>query len=122
MKTGALATIIACELFMIMMMSVDIQSGILSFISTLVVVVIVAFTFSALLQNIKTLATSRKFGISGLIGVVAGILYYWWANKHFESIFLWLQSYGLYILYGIIFICALILYFYKNDKKTVNEY
>lgn len=121
MKTGALATIIACELLMIMMISVNIQSSALSFVSTLVVVVIVAFSFSALLQNIKTLTTSKKYGISGLIGVIVGLFYYWWASKHFETIFLWLQSYGVYILFGLIFICALILYFYKEDKKAINE-
>ncbi|ANW96151.1 hypothetical protein AXE80_07610 [Wenyingzhuangia fucanilytica] len=117
MKTGALLTILVCELLILMMMSVDIQSSSLSFVSTLVVVVIVAFSFSALLQNVKSLASSKKYGISGLIGVIAGLFYFWWASKHFETIVGWLKTYGLYFLFIMIFICALFLYSYKGDKK-----
>ncbi|MDO3695083.1 hypothetical protein QVZ41_09530 [Wenyingzhuangia sp. chi5] len=117
MKTGALLTILISELLILMMMSLDIQSSTLSFVSTLVVVVIIAFSFSALLQNIKSLTSSKKYGISGLIGVVAGLFYYWWASKHFETIAAWLKTYGLYFLFIIIFICALFLYAYKGEKK-----
>ena len=120
MKTGALLTILVSELLILMMMSVDIQSSALSFVSTLVVVVIVAFSFSALLQNIKSLTASKKYGISGLVGVVAGLFYYWWASKHFETIVQWLTTYGVYFLFIIIFICALFLYAYKGEKKKNN--
>lgn len=121
MKIGALITILVCELLIMTMMSVDIQSSSLSFISTLVVVVIVAFSFSALLQNIKSLAASKKYGISGLLGVVVGLIYFWWASKHFETIVQWLTSYGIYFLFIIIFLCALFLFAYKGDKKEKNR-
>ncbi|GGF73658.1 hypothetical protein [Wenyingzhuangia marina] len=120
MKTGALLTILVSELLILMMMSVDIQSSSLSFVSTLVVVVIVAFSFSAILQNIKSLTTSKKYGISGLMGIAAGLLYFWWASDHFNAIVQWLKTYGVYFLFLIIFICALFLYTYKGDKKRKN--
>lgn len=120
MKTGALATILVCELLIMTMMSVDIKSSSLSFISTLVVVVIVAFSFSALLQKKKDIASSKKYGISGLLGVVVGLFYFWWANEHFDTIVHWLKTYGVYILFIIITICALFLYTYKGDLKNKN--
>lgn len=121
MRAGALLTILVCELLVLMMMSVDIDSNSLSFVSTLVVVVIVAFTFSALLRNIKSLTLTKNYGLSGLLGVVAGILYYWWAGEHLDTMVHWLKNYGVYFLMLIIFICALILYFYKGVKKEVEE-
>ncbi|MGY5356186.1 hypothetical protein [Wenyingzhuangia sp. IMCC45467] len=124
MKTGALATILVCELLIITMMSVNISSSALSFISTLVIVVIVAFSISALLQNIKTLKASKKYGISGVLGVLIGLLYYWWASDHFTTLVTWLQTYGMYFLFIIIFLCALFLYAYKDKKKetSVNQH
>ena len=117
MRTGALATILVCQLLVLMMMTLDIDSNSLSFVSTLVVVVLVAFTFSALLRNIKSLALIKNYGLSGVLGVIAGISFYWWTEQNLDSMVLWLQNYGIYFLMLIIFICALLLYLYKGSKS-----
>ncbi|NJB83292.1 hypothetical protein [Wenyingzhuangia aestuarii] len=116
MKVGALATIIVSELLILMLTSLNINSNSISFVSTLVVVVVVAFSFSALLQNIKTLASSKKYGISGVIGVIAGILYFWLTSKHFETIVAWLHKYGVSILLVVILICVIYLFQGKKSK------
>jgi H+/Cl- antiporter ClcA len=121
MRAGALLTILVCELLVLMMMSLDIDSNSLSFVSTLVVVVIVAFTFSAVLSNIKSLTLTKNYGVSGIFGIVAGILYYWWAGDHLDAMVHWLQNYGVYFLMLIIFLCALILFFYKGVQNKVEK-
>ena len=118
MRAGALATILVCEILVLMMMAIDIDSSSLSFVSTLVVVVLVAFTLSALLRNVKSLTLTKNYAITGAIGVVAGIVYYWWAGDHLDAMVLWLQSYGIYFLMLVIFLCALILYFSKGENKA----
>ena len=117
MRTGALITLIICELLTLMLLSIDINADNISFLSTLVVVVIVAFSFSALLQNIKSLAMSKKYGISGLLGVLVGVLYFWWAGAHVNSLVVWLSTYGIYFLFFVIFLCAMFLYLNKGNKK-----
>jgi len=117
MRTGALATILICQLLILMMMNIDINSNSLSFVSTLVVVVLVAFTFSALLNNIKKLTLIKNFGISGVLGVIAGIIFYIWSKENLDSILLWLKSYGIYFLMLVVSICALFLFIYKGNKS-----
>ena len=102
------------------MMTIDIDSNSLNFVSTLVLVVLISFTISALLRNIKSFTLTKNYGLSGAIGVIGGIAFYWWAGQHLDSMVLWLQNYGIYFLMLVITICALLLYFYKgSDSKEV---
>ena len=120
MRTGALATIIACEL-LILIPKDNMNAGSLAFMSTLVVVVLVAFTLSALLRNFKKLTLTRNYMVSGVSGVVAGVFYYVWAQEHFDAMVAWLQKYSNYYLLLFIFICAALLYVYKGPKKAKPE-
>jgi len=95
----------------------NISSSTLSMVSTLVVVVLVAFSLSALLRNIKSLTLTKNYGISGVLGVIAGILYYIWAADHVDAMVIWLKDYGVLILLLIIFICAAALYVMKGNKE-----
>lgn len=115
MKTGALATIILSELLILLLTSLDINASNVSFVSTLVVVVVVAFSLSALLQKTQSLTTSKKYTISGVGGVLVGLLYYWWADDNFENIVTLVYKYGVAVL--LIFILIPVIYLFKSIKQ-----
>ena len=117
MRTGALITIIVCEILILTLLSMDISSNSLSLVSTLVTVVVAAFTFSALLQNFKSLTLRKNYLISGIIGVIIGIIYFIWASKNLEDMVLWLKKYGVDLLLLVILACALVLYFFKGRRS-----
>jgi peptidoglycan/LPS O-acetylase OafA/YrhL len=95
----------------------DISANSLSLVSTLVVVVVTAFACSALLRNFKSLILRKNYLISGIIGVVIGILYFIWASKNLEDMVLWLKKYGVDLLLLVILACALVLYFFKGRRS-----
>ncbi len=121
MRTFALTLIIISEIIIALSWNVDMDTGSLSFLTTLIIVVIAAFTFSALLRNFKSLTLTRNYLFSGLVGVVAGILFYAWIKDHLDSLLNWLKTYGPYYLLAIIFISALILYLVPQKKKSVDK-
>ena len=117
MRPGALLTIIVCEILILLLISMEISASSLSLVSTLVVVVVTAFSFSALLRNFRSMALKKNYLISGLIGIVLGIVYFIWAADNLEAMVLWLKKYGVELLLLIILICAVILFLYKGHKK-----
>lgn len=121
MRTAVLSTTLACQLLILMMMNVNIDSNSLSFVSTLVVVVVIAFTFSGLLSKIKKLTLIKNYSLSGILGIIAGILFYLWASQNLDSMILWLKNNGVYFLMFIIFLCTLFLYLYKGATKEIPQ-
>lgn len=122
MRTAALISILLSELLIIALFSWNISASSLSLISTLVVVVVFAFSASALLRNIKSMKLSRNYTFSGLIGVVMGIVYYIWAGDNLQAMVEWLKDFGIYFLLIFIFICSLFIFFTnRNSEKKPLE-
>lgn len=119
MRAGALLTIIVCEILILLLIGIDISANSLSLISTLVVVVLTAFSFSALLRNFQSLTLKKNYLISGIIGIVVGISYFIWAADNLEDMVHWLQKYGVELLLLIILGCAGILYFFRGSKNDI---
>ena len=119
MRELFLTLIIISEIVIAITRDKEINTDSLSFLTTLIVVVISAFAISALLRNIKKLTLSRNYTISGIVGVAVGVLFYSWINVHLDATVEWIKDYGLYILLLIIFISACILYFSKGRKAKV---
>ena len=105
-----------CEILILLLIGMDINANSLSLVSTLVVVVVTAFSFSALLRNFESLTLKKNYLLSGIIGIVLGVLYFIWASDNLEDMVSWLQKYGVEFLLLIILICAMILYFFKGRK------
>ena len=121
MREAFLVLIIISEIVIALTWNSDIDTGSLSFLTTLIVVVISAFTSSALLRNIKKLTLSRNYAISGILGIAIGYLFYSWISIHLDATVEWLKNYGLYILLLIILISAFMLYITKGHKAKVIE-
>ena len=116
MRAAALTLIIICEIFIGISLNLEIDASSLSFLTTLIIVVVSAFASSALLRNIKSLNLTKNYGISSVIGVVLGILYYMWIADHVQDMVDWILAYGKYILLLIILVCAFVLYFDRAVK------
>ena len=119
MRPGALLTIIVCEILILLLIGMDINANSLSLVSTLVVVVVTAFSFSALLRNFKSLTLKKNYLVSGIIGIVVGLIYFIWAGDNLDDMIYWLQKYGVELLLLIILACAVILYFFKGRKQEI---
>ncbi len=120
MRTAALLLIAISELLILLLLNLELSASSLGMISTLVVVVTFAFASSALLRNIKSLKLGRNYTISGIIGVVIGVIYYLWARTNLESFVLWLKESGVNLMLLIIFIAALFLFWNKGKKVQSN--
>lgn len=116
-RTTALLIILLCELLLLALLVLDISASSLSLISTLVIVVVSAFGVSALLRNFQSIKASRNYSISGLLGIVIGVIYFIWAGDNLESMVQWLKETGIYFLLLFIFICAIYLYYSKKPVK-----
>ena len=121
MREVFITLIIICELVIALTWDTDIDTGSLSFLTSLIIVVISAFASSALLRNIKKLSLSKNYTISGIVGVLAGYLFYTWISGHLDAAVLWLKNYGIYILLFIILASAFMLYMTKSHKQKVVE-
>ena len=121
MRTAALIMITLSQFMILILTSLEISASSLSLFTTLITVVVFAFAASALLRNIKSMSLSRNYMISGIIGVVIGIIYFIWAGDNLERMVLWMKDFGIYFLMALAVICAFILFFSSNkkDKKTV---
>jgi len=116
MREFFLTLIVISEIIIAITWDKEINTGSLSFLTTLIIVVISAFTSSALLRTIKKLTLPRNYGISGIIGIVSGYLFYSWINVHLDTAVEWLKNYGIYILLLTILLSAFILYLSKGHK------
>jgi len=121
MRSVLLGLIILCEIIIYLTRGVEINEESLRFATTLVLVVLVAFTVSALLRNIKSIHMPRNYTISGIAGVIIGVVYYNWVGEHLVALVEWLKNYGLLILLLIIFISALVLFWTKPHSATVKK-
>ena len=119
MRSVLLGLIILCEIIIYLTRGVEINEESLRFATTLVLVVVTAFTLSAVLRNIKSIHMPRNYTISGIAGVVVGIIYYNWVGEHLAALVNWLHNYGLLILLLLIFISAAVLYLTKPASGAV---
>lgn len=117
MRLAALLTIIISQILILGISTISISADKLSFISTLVVVLIVAFASSALLRNIQSLKVRNNYIISSIIGVILAIFYYLWAKENVNATVDWLRETGIYFLMLFIVLAALVLFFTKSKDK-----
>tara|TARA_B100000965_G_C19565826_1_gene746795 strand:- start:410 stop:778 length:369 start_codon:yes stop_codon:yes gene_type:complete len=118
MRLAALLTIIISQILILGISTISISADKLSFISTLVVVLIVAFASSALLRNIQSLKVRNNYIISSIIGVILAIFYYLWAKENVNATVDWLRETGIYFLMLFIVLAALVLFFTKSKDKS----
>ena len=88
---------------------------------SMILTVIMAFVFSALSHQVRVRQIRYKYGVSGVLGLVCGILCYM-AIK--DSAFLsleWINSYGKLLLIGMNVLAALFLFFTKREKKQTED-
>ena len=124
MRGAFLILIILCEVVIALTRNIDVDKSALSLVTTLMVVVITAFMISGPMQKIKSLSLARNYMVSGIIGVIVGIIFYTWVGDHLDYLLQWLKTYGLFILLLIIFISASGLYlkapsYHNKEEKTV---
>ena len=117
MRNYALGLLILTDLVIYLTKDFTISGGSLSFLLTLVVVVLVAFASSALLRNFKTLKMTRNYTYSGIIGVVIGIFFYMWVKSNIEALSNWFAENGITVLLVINLICALTIFLAPKPKK-----
>ncbi len=101
-----------------------ISGGSLSFLLTLVVVVLAAFTVSALLRNARSISMTKNYVYSGLVGLILGIIFYFWVKQSIEGWTKWFNDNGLTVLLILNVICALVIFFVSKPKgkiKAVEE-
>lgn len=113
----AFVLILLCELVILATRNVDLNAVVLSALTTLVLVVVLAFLFSSLLRGIKSLEIKKNFLISGVASILIGILYFLWIRTRIQYLIDWLHNYGLYILLIIIALSAAFLLLNKGAHK-----
>jgi len=121
MRIFALILIALAELMILLLLNVDLSASSLSLISTLVVVVATAFASSALLRNLRSVKLGRNYLISGIIGIIIGVIYYLWAGKNLASFVVWLKNSGIDLMLALIFVAALFLFANKGRKKPGSQ-
>lgn len=117
MRLAALLSIVVSEVLILGLFVIDLSSEKLSLISTLVMALLIAFAFSAILRNIKSLKLSKNYMISGILGVILSIFYYIWAVENLNALVVWLKTSGTYFLMLGILIAALVLFLSKPKNK-----
>jgi drug/metabolite transporter (DMT)-like permease len=113
----AFVLILLCELVILATRNLDLNAVVLSALTTLILVVVLAFMFSSLLRGIKSLEIKKNFLISGVASILIGILYFLWIRTRIQDLIDWLHNYGLYILLIIIALAAAFLLLNKGAKK-----
>ena len=121
MRNYALALLILSDIVIYLTKDLDVSSGSLSFLLTLIVVVIIAFISSALLRNAKNLKMTKNYTYSGSMGVVVGIIFYTWVKSNIAALTEWFAAHGLTFLLLINILCALIIFFTASRKKPEVE-
>lgn len=116
MRAFALGLIILTDIIIGLTHGVSLNPTGLSFLLTLIVVVILAFATSALLRNAKSVKMTRNYTISGIVGVIIGIFFFVWVRDNTAALINWFEQYGLIILLAINILAALFIFFGK--KKT----
>lgn len=117
MRNYALGLLLLTNLVIYLTKELSISSGYLSFLLTLIMVVLVAFAGSAFLRNITSLKMARNYMYSGLIGVIFGIIFFFWINSNIAALTNWFDENGLAILLIINAICALTIFFAPKRKN-----
>lgn len=121
MRGFALGLIILSDIIIALTHNLDINASGLSFLLTLILVIVVAFASSALLRNIQSLKMTRNYTISGIIGIVIGTLFFFWVKDNTTALIEWFNNYGVIILVCINIIGALYIFFTKKAPKAVSN-
>lgn len=117
MRAFALGLIILSDIIIGLTNGMNLNPAGLSFLLTMILVVIVAFTVSALLRNMQSLTMTRNYTISGIAGVVTGAIFFFWIKSNTEALITWFEDHGLTILLVINILAALVIFFVKPAKK-----
>jgi Na+-driven multidrug efflux pump len=117
MRNYALGLLLLTNLVIYLTDVLSVSSGYVSFMLTLVMVVLVAFASSALLRNVQNLKMTRNYMYSGLIGVVFGLIFVFWINSNISAFSDWFEANGLVMLLIINVICALTIFLVPKPKK-----
>lgn len=110
MRKIAFLLIILSEVAILLLEESALNSSFLSLLSTLTVVIVIAFLFSSLLRKIGGLSIKNNYLISGGLGLALGIIYFSWAQANIPQVVNWIYHWGTMVLLGLIFLGALILF------------
>ena len=121
MRNYALGLLLLTDLVMYVTKDVAVSGNSLSFLLTLVVVVLVAFASSALLRNMKSIKMSKNYTYSGAIGVIVGIIFYMWVRSNIEALTNWFGENGFTMLLILNIICAITIFLAPKPKKAQEE-
>lgn len=121
MRIFAISLILVSELAIVIGVKSNLNADNISLISTLIVVLFVSFTMSAILNQFKSLKLKKNYLISSIVGIVVAILYYLWIKANMDRMMAWLDKNGLYFLLFLIAVGAIMLFFtnYKKSAKRV---
>tara|TARA_R110002072_G_scaffold200539_13_gene358278 strand:+ start:554 stop:937 length:384 start_codon:yes stop_codon:yes gene_type:complete len=121
MRIFAISLILVSELAIVIGVKSNLNADNISLISTLIVVLFVSFTMSAILNQIKSLKLKKNYLISRIVGIVVAIVYYLWIKANMDRMMAWLDKNGLYFLLFLIAVGAIMLFFtnYKKSAKRV---
>ena len=117
-RLAALGLILVTNFGFYVLPMATLNSAKVAILISMIVTVIMAFVFSALSQQVRVRKIRYKYGLSGVLGLVCGVLCYMALD---DSPFLsleWVNSYGKVLLIGINVLAALFLFFTKREKKT----
>jgi len=120
MRAVSLTLIVISLIIIAISKNMNIDTDSLSNLTTLIVVVVSAFASSALLRNLEKMKLTRNYIISGIVGIIAGVLYYTWISVHLDATLDWLKNYGIYILLLIILFSAIALYLSNPPEEIVS--
>lgn len=121
MRAFALFLILFAELAILVGMKGNLTADKISLISTLIVVLVVAFTTSAILNQFKSIRQKNNYIVSSIVGIGIAIFYYVWIKSNMDRMIAWLEQNGLYFLLLIIAVCSLLLFFSNRKKKIEAE-
>lgn len=121
MRIFAISLILVSELAIVIGVKSNLNADNISLISTLIVVLFVSFTMSAILNQFKSLKLKKNYLISSIVGIVVAIVYYLWIKANMDRMMAWLDKNGLYFLLFLIAVGAIMLFFtnYKKSAKRV---
>lgn len=117
MKNYALGLLVLTNIVIYLTDQISVDGGYLSFLLTLIMVVLVAFISSAMLRNVKNLKITRNYLYSGIIGVIFGLFFVFWVNSNIAAFTSWFNEYGLIVLLIINLLCALTIFFARKPRK-----
>ena len=122
MRSYALGVIVFTDFLLLFTKDLNPNTSSVMLLLALLMVVITSFAFSALLRNFKSLSMKRNYMISGVLGIIVGLITYFFMQEHIQVVMSWFENNGVLFLVGINLVCALVIFFSSRKKKREAEH